>query len=227
MNYPGKILFENRSDAGRQLAQKLEEYYERSVVVLGIPNGGVPLALEIASELKADLELIICRKIPAPLNPEAGFGAVADDGTIIINQEALDRIGLNQEQVNNLANQVRAKVKERSMLYKSDRPLTRLAGRTVIIVDDGLASGYTMLAAVESVRNRRAKFIIVAVPVASELALEQVKKVADKVVTCATGPSSKPFHLSDYYRHWRDVTDDEVLKCLEQWRKQKFFGTVR
>ncbi len=182
-----QAIFENRHDAGIQLAVELREYKSQSVVVLAIPNGGVPVALEVASALKADLDLIICRKIPMPLNPEAGFGAIADDGTIVLNEEVVKRIGLNRQQIEHEASKVRAEIKRRSILYKGDRPLVRLSSRTVIIVDDGLASGVTMMAAVESVRHRRPKEIAVAVPCASALAVKQLERVADKVVTCTVG----------------------------------------
>jgi len=187
------------------------------VVVLAIPNGGVPVALEVASALKADLDLVISRKIPLPLNPEAGFGAVADDGTIILNEEAVKRMGLSRQQIEYEASKVRAEIKQRSLLYKMDRPLVRVSDRTVIIIDDGLASGFTTMAAVQSVRHRRAKEVVVAVPVASAIALKQVERLADKVVTCAKGFMPK-FYISDFYRHWHDLSDDEVIRYLKQWQ---------
>ena len=214
-----QVIFESWQDAGRRLAEKLGEYSGQSVVAVAIPNGGVPVALEVASALKADCDLIVCRKIPVPLNPEAGFGAIADDGTIILNEEAVKGIGLSQQQVEYEANKVRAEIKQRSLLYKGDRPLVRVSGRTVIVIDDGLASGITMTAAVESVRHRRPKEIVVAVPCASAQAVKQLKRVADKVVTVATSYLPK-FYVSDFYRYWRSISDDEVIQYLRQWRMQ-------
>jgi len=185
--------------------------------VLAIPNGGVAVAVEVASALKADLELIICRKIPIPLNPEAGFGAIADDGTIILNEEMVRRISLNRQQIEYEASKVRAEIKRRSILYRGDRPLVRLSGKTVITIDDGLASGFTMMAAVESVRRRRPKEIVVAVPCASAIAVRQLERVADKVVTITTGYMPR-FAVADFYRHWYDLSDDEVIRALRQWR---------
>jgi predicted phosphoribosyltransferase len=187
------------------------------VVVLAIPNGGVPVALEVASALNADLDLVISRKIPMPLNPEAGFGAVADDGTIILNEEVVKRIGLSRQQIEYEASKVRAEIKQRSLLYRGDRPLVRVNGRTVIIIDDGLASGFTMMAAVESVRYRRPKEIVVAVPCASALAVKQLERVADKVVTVTTGFMPR-FAVADFYHHWYDLSDDEVIRYIRQWR---------
>lgn len=216
-----KVIFENRHDAGRQLATKLGEYENQHAVVLAIPNGGIPVALELASALKADLDLVICRKIPMPLDPEAGFGAIADDGTTILNEEAVKRTGLSRQQIEYEASRVRAEIKQRSLLYRGDRPLVRVSGRTVVVVDDGLASGVTMMAAVESVRRRRAKEIVVAVPVTSITALRQLESAADKVVTCAIGSMLK-FYIADFYRHWQDISDDEVVRYLKQWQMRRF-----
>ncbi len=185
--------------------------------MLAIPNGGVPVALEVASALKSDLDLVISRKIPVPLNPEAGLGAIADDGTVIINEETVRRMGLSRQQIEYEAGKVRADIKQRSILYKGNRPLVRVSGKVAIIVDDGLASGFTMMAAVESVRRRRPTEIVVAVPVASAVAVKQVERVVDKVVTCATGAISK-FYIADFYRYWHDLSDDEVIQYLKQWR---------
>jgi len=215
-----EVIFDNRHDAGKQLATKLTEYQGQPVVVLAIPNGGVPVAMEVASALKADLNLVICRKIPLPLTPEAGFGACADDGTIILNEEIAKRVGLSRQQIEYEASKVRAEIKRRSILYEGDRPLVTVSGKTVIIIDDGLASGITMRAAVESVRRRRPKEIVVAVPCASALAVEQVGKVADKVVVCAKG-SMPIFAVADFYRQWYDLTDDEVIRYLKQWRARE------
>lgn len=190
--------------------------------MLAIPNGGVPVALEVAYTLKADLELVISRKIPAPLNPEAGFGAIADDGTVILNEEAVKRIGLSRQQIEYEASKVRADIKQRSILYRGDRPLVRVSGRVVIIIDDGLASGFTMMAAVESVRHRRPKETVVAVPCASALAVKQLEKVTDKVVTCTMGFMPK-FYVSDFYRYWHDVSDDEVVRHLAEWRRRRLW----
>ena len=213
----GHVIFENRQDAGRQLAEKLGEYQNQPVVVLAIPNGGVPVALEVASALKAALDLIICRKIPLPLAPEGGFGACADDGTIILNEEIVKRFGLSRQQIEHEASKVRAEIKQRTLLHKGDRPLIGLSGKTVILIDDGLASGITMRAAVESVRRRHPREIVVAVPCASALAVKQLQRVADKVVTGVTGFMPR-FAVADFYRHWYDLSDDEVVQYLGQWR---------
>jgi len=215
------VIFENRQGAGRQLAAELSEYKEQPVVVLAIPNGGVLVAMEVASALKAELDLIICRKIPLPLTPEAGFAAIADDGTIFLNEDVVRRIGLTRQQMEYEANKVRAEIKQRSLLYKRDWPLVKLSGRTVIIIDDGFASGITMMAAVESVRHRRPREIVAAAPCASAMAVKQLEKIADKVVTVTTGYMPR-FAVADFYRYWYDLSDDEVIRYLRQWRMRHF-----
>lgn len=204
-------IFENRQDAGKKLAQKLREYKDLSVVVLAIPNGGVPVAFEVASAINADLDLIICRKIPIPLTPEAGFGAIADDGTMILNEELVRRLSLTQQQIDFEAGRVKAEIKRRSLLYRGERPLVKLSGRTVILIDDGLASGFTMLAAVESVRHRRPREVVVAVPCASASAMQKVRRAADKVIALSVGTSPR-FAVADFYRHWYDLSDGEVIR---------------
>ena len=214
-------LFENRYDAGRQLAEKLGEYRGQPEVVLAIPNGGLPVALQVALELGVDLDVVISRKLPIPLRPEGGFGAIADDGAVILNEAVVREVGLTQEQIGYEVNKVRLDIRQRSLLYRGNRQLTVVSGKTVIITDDGLASGYTMMAAVESVRRRRPGQIVVAVPAASAAAVKQLEKIADRVVTCATGFMPR-FYVSDFYRYWHVLSDSEGLKCLKEWRLRRF-----
>jgi len=209
-------VFENRYDAGRQLAPRLAEYRNRSAVVLAIPNGGVLVGLGVALALNADFNIIVSRKIPLPLSPEGGFGAVTDDGTTILNEEMAKRFNLSQQQINYQVSRVRADIRQRSLLYRKDRPPPVVKGKTVIIVDDGLASGYTMMAAVESMRCRQPREIIVAVPVASAAALPRVEKVANRVVACVSGFGLE-FYVSDFYRYWHEPSDEEVLQCFKEW----------
>jgi putative phosphoribosyl transferase len=213
-------IFENRFDAGKQLAEKLSAYKNEATIVLAIPNGGLPIGLQVALALGAELDVVISRKIPIPLRPEGGFGAVADDGTTILNHDLVRDLKLTPSQINYQVAGVRNEIQKRSIFYRGTRPLSVVTGKTVIIVDDGLASGYTMMAAVESVRRRPAR-IIVAVPVASELAVRKVEKVADRIVTVETALVPK-FYVSYYYRFWNTVSDDEGLKCLKEWEMRRF-----
>ena len=210
-------IFENRYEAGRQLAEKLLEYKGKSVVVMAIPNGGVPVALWVALTLGADLDFVISRKIPLPLSPEGGFGAVTDDGTILLNELIVERAGLSEQQINYQVSKVRSDIRQRSQLYYGGKPPSVISDKTVILVDDGMASGYTVMAAIESLRHRHPRVIIVAVPVAPEYAIQQVGKVADRVITCVA--SSIPrFYISDFYRYWHEPDNDEVVNCLKEWR---------
>ncbi|MAH21282.1 MAG: phosphoribosyl transferase [Thaumarchaeota archaeon] len=192
-------------------------------MVLAIPNGGLPVALQVALALRANLDLVISRKLPIPLRPEGGFGAVADDGTIILNQEVLKKLGLSAQQINYQVSKVRNDIQKRSLLYRGSRPLSVVSDKIAIVIDDGLASGYTMMAAVESVRRRHPKRVVVAVPTASATAVKQVEKLADRVVTVVT-TFSPGFYVSDFYRYWNVLSDEEGLKCLKEWqmRHQEF-----
>ena len=216
-----KILFENRRDAGDKLAAELGQFANNSVV-LAIPNGGVPIGVSVADHLNAELEVIVSRKIPMPLSPEGGLGAITDDGTIILNKEIVKRDKITPEQIEYEANKVRNNIKQRSLKYKGNRLLVSVTGKTVILVDDGLASGITMMAAMASVRHRRPKAVVVAVPVASEWAAEKVAGAADKLIMCAIA-SVKKFYVADYYRNWRDLKDEEVIRSLEQWRLRRMY----
>ena len=213
-------IFENRFDAGRQLAERLYEYASKSVIVLGIPNGGVAVALSVALALDAELDLVITRKIPLPLSPEGGFGSITDDGTTILNEDIVKQTGLTQPQINYQVSQVRAEIRNRSLLYHKDRPPLSVTGKTVILVDDGLASGYTMRAAIASLRHRNPEKIVAAVPVGPEHIVEEIRKVADRLVICKVGTEST-FYVADYYRYWHDITDSEVLQSLKEWRLRR------
>ena len=221
MHMPARApVFENRYDAGRQLAEKLTDYKGQSAIVLAIPNGGAPIALGVALALEAELDIVVSRKIPLPLSPEGGFGAVTDDGTIILNEEMVAKAGLSPQQINYQVSQVRVDIHHRSLLYRGERRPAVLADKTVIIIDDGLASGYTMRAAVESVRQRHPGEIIVAVPVASAKAFQDLGQVADRVTACIVN-STPEFYVADFYRYWNEPDDGEVIQCFKEWRLRR------
>jgi putative phosphoribosyl transferase len=178
--------------------------------------------MEIANALQADLDILVCRKLALPTNPEGGLGAVADDGTSILNEDVIEKDGISHEQIEYEVNQIKANVKERKLKYRGEGIAPRLTGKLAIIVDDGLASGITMTVAVQSVRHRRPKEIIVAVPVASSRGYDRVAKVADRVITCAVATMPR-YYLADFYRNWHDISDDEVVHSLKQWRQRHNF----
>jgi putative phosphoribosyl transferase len=197
----------------------LSGYANQRCVILAIPNGGIPLAIEVAKALKADLDIIICRKLALPMNPEGGLGAVADDGTTVINQDVAARDGITPEQIEYEVEQIKTNIKQRALKYRGENLPPRLTGKTAIIVDDGLASGITMAVAVESVKHRRPREIVAAVPLASATGFKRASFAADRVVTCAIARQPK-FYLADFYRNWRDISDEEVARVLGQWRKR-------
>jgi predicted phosphoribosyltransferase len=155
-----------------------------------------------------------------PNNPEAGFGALAEDGTFVVNQELVAKYGLSQHEVHYQVNKVRSEIKQRNLLYRQNKPAAKIEGETVIVTDDGLASGYTMMATVQALRQRNPSQIIVAVPVASAPAHERVSKVADRLVTLMVGNTQR-FAVADFYRSWRDLGENEVVQCLKEWQLRR------
>ena len=212
-------LFRSRADAGKRLAERLLDYEGQDAVVLAIPRGGVPVGAEVARRLNASLDVIIPRKIPIPWNPEAGFGAITADGTIVLNQRMVKNLGLSKDEIQRAADEVREEVERRTREYRDDRPPTDVKGKTVILVDDGLASGYTMLAAIESVRKHNPVRVIVAVPVASSAAARLVSARVDGMVALVTS-ERLPFAVAEFYGEWRDLTDEEVVKAISDFRLQ-------
>jgi putative phosphoribosyl transferase len=172
----------------------------------------------VAESLKADLDVIVCRKFSLPMVLEGGIGAVSDDGTSVLNEDLVKKNGISQEQIEYEISQVKANVKQRALKYKGTNPPSRLSGKTAIIVDDGLASGITMTVAVETVKHKLPREIVVAVPVSSATGFKRVSRVA-RVFTCAVAEMPK-YYLADFYRVWRDITDDETAHLLEQWRRR-------
>lgn len=217
-----RVIFENRADAGHKLAAGLTEYSKQKVVVLAIPNGGVPLAIQVADSLNSELDVIVCRKLSLPMNQEGGLGAVADDGTAIINEDIIKNDGISAAQIEHEMNQVKTNIRERSLLYKGSALSPRMTGKIAIIVDDGLASGITMSVAVQAVRHRGPKKVVVAVPVASLTGYNRVNNVADSIFIFAVA-KMKEFYLADFFKNWRDVSDQEVVHYLEQWRRRQMF----
>ncbi len=209
--YP-EAAFKDRRDAGRRLAEKLTGYDGRAVV-LAIPRGGVPVGYEISRRLGAPLDLIIPRKLPIPSDPEAGFGAIAPDGTVVLNEDMVRYLGLSKEEINAIARSVLAEVRRRVREYRGERPLTDLNDKTVIVVDDGLASGYTMIAAVRAIKKQSPRRIVVAVPCSPASSVERLENEGVQVVCLFTQPYG-PFAVASYYEHFPDLSDEEVKSLL-------------
>jgi predicted phosphoribosyltransferase len=212
-----KPYFRDRQDAGQKIAEKLKQYRGGNSLVLAIPHGGVPVAVEVAKGLEAGLDVIVVRKIPIPSNTEAGYGAVADDGTILLNEPLVNQLGLTSQQIQHHAKRIKDEIDTRITLYRKNKSLPSLEEKTVFIIDDGLASGFTMLAAVNSVRRRKAGKVIVAVPVASSSAYHLVREKADELISLIIAESPY-FAVASFYHHWYDLSEKEAIDYLEQWR---------
>ncbi len=209
-----QILFTDRLDAGRQLAKRLLSYRGQDCIVLGIPRGGVPIGYVIGKELDCPLDVIVPRKLPIPWSPEAGFGAVMPDGTRVLNERMVEALGLPPHQVDGIAQRVMLEVQRRTQVYRDDRPPPEIAGRVVILTDDGLATGYTMLAAALAVRKQGPKELVVGVPVSPRGTAAEVQKVVDKLVVLHVS-DAMPFAVAGFYQAFTDMSDDEVKYYLE------------
>jgi len=212
-------LFRNRADAGERLAACLADYKDSNTLVLAIPRGGVPVGFKVAENLGAEFDVIIPRKLPIPWNPEAGFGAVTADGTLVLNDKMVEELDLSVDEIETVAADVRDEVLRRMKVYRGDHPVPGVSGRPVIIVDDGLASGYTMLAAVESLRKQQPLEVVVAVPVASRGASRLIAPKVDRLVSLIISERI-PFAVASYYSEWRDLTDEDVTDYLNRAREE-------
>lgn len=210
--------FIDRKHAGRILADYLKTFEERGAVVFAIPRGGVPVAVEVARALSCELDIIIPRKIPIPYNTEAGYGAVTEDGVIVLNQPLVGQLGLSNDEINRGAKEVMEEIARRQQVFRKVLKPLEVSGRTAFAVDDGLASGYTMAAAIKSLRRRGARKVIVAVPVASESGWQIAREGADDIA-CPIVSKSYPFAVAGFYRHWHDLDDEEVIGYLKEYKK--------
>jgi predicted phosphoribosyltransferase len=212
------MVFQDRRDAGRILARdvaKVPDLYD--AVVLGLPRGGVPVADEVARALNLPLDVFIVRKLGVPGQEELAMGAIASGGTVVINQRIVDELGIRDSTINAVAEREKIEIERREQAYRDGRPPTPLQGRTVILIDDGLATGSTMLAAVRALRPH-ARRVIVAVPVAAKSTCAELRSKADLVI-CATTP--QPFFaVGSFYRNFQQTTDDEVRAILSPARSQ-------
>ena len=210
--------YRDRDEAGDVLANLLERYRGHPAVVLAIPNGGVPVGVKIRAALGADFGVLVVRKLHIPWNREAGFGAVAPDGTVAFNEGVRQALGLSDAEEMAVVEAEEAEIARRIAAYGAHE-LPPLKGLQAILVDDGLASGYSMLAAVHFVRRRQPSKLIVAVPTASREAVHLVGRFVDALV-CPNVRGGPVFAVADAYREWRDLGDDEVVNLLQTIRHE-------
>jgi predicted phosphoribosyltransferase len=209
-------VFRTRAEAGGILADMLRLAVGPGAVVLGIPAGGVPVAAVLAERLGLSLGAAVVSKITPSWNTELGYGALAFDGTVVMNERMAAGLGLNEEEIAKGIARAREKVARRVRLLAGDRPMPDLAGRTVVLVDDGLATGYTMACALNAISRLRAREKIVAVPTGHREAVERVAAQADAVY-CANLRAGMQFAVADAYERWYDVPDAEAAEILARF----------
>jgi putative phosphoribosyl transferase len=210
-------VYEDRRTAGRALVPELQRCDLHDPIILGLPRGGVPLAYEIAVALRAPLDTIVVRKLGVPSQPELAFGAIASGGIRVINDDVIESLfSLDDDTIDNIANREMKELRRREDAYRLDRPYPELAGKDVVLVDDGLATGATMRAAAEAVKTRSPSSVVVAVPVASASAVAKVAAIVDRVI-CLESPQSF-YAVGQFYSDFRQTSDDEVRELLrEAW----------
>ncbi len=211
---PDGIVFRDRRDAGRRLAERLEPFRAEHPVVVGIPRGGVPVAAEVARALGAPLDVAVVRKIGAPQNPEFAMGALAEGGVHVLSAKVVRAAGLSDAELRALIGDVERELAERVARYRGSRDPVEIAGRTVILVDDGLATGRSALAAVISLRKRGAARVILAVPVAAPASVEALRAEADEVV-CVETPADL-WAVGLWYEDFSQTADEEVAALLAE-----------
>ena len=206
-------LFKNREDAGRQLAGLLSEYGRRSdVLVLGLPRGGVPVAAEVARALGAPVDVFLVRKLGVPGQPELAMGAIAEGGVRVLTQDLIAQLGIPAAAIDQVAAHERLELERRERLYRGDRQRPAVRDRTVLVIDDGLATGATMEAAVVALKSLHPAAVVVAVPVGAHDTCRRLARIADRVVAVAT---PEPFSaVGLWYGDFSQTTDDEVRGVL-------------
>ena len=206
--------FIDRMDAGRRLAKALAHYTAQRPVVLALPRGGVPVAAEVATVLDAPLDLILVRKIGVPFQPELAMGAVVDGGkpVIVRNEDVISLAGVSEREFNATCDQQLAEIERRRKLYLGNRPHPQIAGLTVIVVDDGIATGATTRAALQAIRMRKPSKLVLAVPVAPTESLKELRGEADEIICLEDYEDFGAIGL--FYSDFRQVSDTEVIEIL-------------
>jgi putative phosphoribosyl transferase len=219
------MLFQNRTDAGRQLAKALLKYKNRHPVILALPRGGVSVAAEVAAALDAPLDLLLVRKIGLPSQPELAMGAVTDgeEPTIIRNRDVIELSGISADEFDAVCEEERTEIERRRKRYLGYRARSKVKGQVVIIIDDGIATGATTLAAIRAVRRREPKELVLAVPVAPLDTINMLQPEVDAIV-CLDTPEDLGA-IGYFYRDFRQVSDDEVIAALRRFPANRSMQT--
>ncbi len=211
------MLFYDRTDAGRRLAKLLKRRIQGPCIVLAIPRGGVVAGYEVAKELGCPLDVVISRKVGAPAQPELAVGAVAEDGAVFVDEEIAGLVGVSRDYVERRAREELREVRRRAEEYRGGREMPDLSGKTVILVDDGLATGLTMMAAVHMARNKGAEKVVVAVPVSPPETVAKLRRHADEVI-CLETPTNF-YAIGQFYERFDQLTDEETNSILRKSRE--------
>ena len=214
-----RTLFRDRKDAGRRLAERLARYRDEDSVVLALPRGGVPVGYEVARALKAPLDVFIARKLGAPNQPELGIGAVAQDGSRVLNERIVEEIGVSEEYIERVAAEETIEAERRIKLFRGERPEPEVRERTAILVDDGIATGVTTRVAIEALRRRDPRRLVLAVPVCATHAAESLRREVDELI-CLEAPSNL-MAIGLWYRYFEQTSDEEVIDLLERARREQ------
>jgi putative phosphoribosyl transferase len=209
-------MFRDRQEAGQKLAGRVRALAARDPVVLTLPRGGVPVGAEIARAIKAPLDLVIVRKVGAPGNSELAVAAIVDGNPpdVVLNREIVEAYGLDEVTLGSMADRERPELERRRRVYRAGRPPLPIAGRTAILVDDGVATGTTMKVAIRALKRRSPREIVIALPVAPPETVAELGREVDRIV-CLSEPSR--FHALGYhYREFPQLTDEEVVETLRQ-----------
>jgi len=206
-------MFEDRREAGRELAESLADYRRRAAVVLALPRGGVVVGYEVSVALRLPLDVLVTRKLRAPEEPELAIGAVAEDGSVEVDQEAISLLGVSEAYLRQEIDAQLAEAQRRVWLYRGNRPLPLLKGKEVLLIDDGVATGYTALVGLRAARALGPERLVVAAPVIAANTASRLAAAADTVV-CLAEPSDF-FAVGQFYGDFSQVSDAEVLHLLE------------
>jgi putative phosphoribosyl transferase len=213
----GTLIFEDRADAGRVLAEKLLHYSEEDPIVLALPRGGVVVGYEIARALNAPLDVVVVRKLGAPGQEELGIGAIAPGGARVLDEQAVRWLGITESHMQQVIAKETEELDRRLRLYRGNRPLPDVKNRTAILVDDGLATGVTARAAIMSLRRQLPRRLVLAIPVCASDTAERVRAEVDDLVCASVPPYFRAVGL--WYRHFDQTTDQEVIELLARARQ--------
>lgn len=212
-------MFEDRLDAGKKLAEKLKDFRDKNIIILAIPRGGVVVGSQVAQSLNAPLDVIIARKLGYTYQPELGIGAISENGAIFLDKENIEELDVSDEELERIKNKEEEELRRRIQIYRKGRSLPKLKGKTVILVDDGLATGVSAKAAISTIKKEGAEKITLAIPVCSTQTAKEIREKVDSLI-CVLSTN----HLQavgEYYKNFEQVSDEKVLEILSGFNARR------